>query len=225
MRHHAGSAIARIVMMSAFTVASTIACLDQSHAQSVAESQSTVRVLAKRVSSGLPSTSRQAPTTTQSTRAIPVAAPAAAGEIRVLEQPLEDLIKFMARRNGMQVVMGRGVRGTVRNEMLSTDLNTAMAQLSGIFDFDWYVEGRQIVISRGDASVTRILYLDGTQFSEFRDGIQKSGISSDDLEMTYLQGSQSVVVKGPAALVARAEVIAQGSVRNGGLPTVIRGGQ
>ena len=142
----------------------------------------------------------------------------------VLEQDLKEFLMLAGKRHGTHIAVSPGVRGTLRNMSLPGDLDAMLRTLAAEFGFEWFREGDSIQVSAATDSVSRIIFLGRMEMDELKKSIAEAGMSPEGYELSYVESSNSVLVKGPVSLVARVELMTEAyNKRNSGVRLIRRG--
>ncbi len=102
----------------------------------------------------------------------------------VLEQKLEDFLKLAARHNGYSLRFSSPLSGTLKNASLPINLGKLMPRLANRFDLDWYMNGKELYVSRASNRETRELLLKDIELQSLRDSLRKSGIDAGKYTLT-----------------------------------------
>ncbi len=142
----------------------------------------------------------------------------------VLEQDLKGFLMLAGSRHGTHITVSPAVRGTLRNMALPGDLDAMLRTLAAEFGFEWFREGDSIQVSAATDSVSRIIFLGRMEMDELKQSIAEAGMSPEGYELSYVESSNSVLVKGPVSLVARIELMTEAyNKRNSGVRVIRRG--
>lgn len=129
--------------------------------------------------------------------------------VHVVDQPLKEFLTSAGRRLGVRIAVAAGVRGTIRNERLPAQIEPMLDELAARFDFIWFRDGDAIQVTLGSEAVSRVIFIGRRTFEDFRQAIADAGVAAGSFALSYVESSNSVVVKGPASLVARIELLAE----------------
>ena len=114
----------------------------------------------------------------------------------VLEQKLEDFLKLAAKHNGYALHFSGPVRGTLKNASLPMNLRKLMPRLGQRFDLAWYMNNRELYVSRASKSEARELPLDGIELGDLRKLLQSSGIDAGKYTLTVEGNSRKARLVG-----------------------------
>jgi type II secretory pathway component GspD/PulD (secretin) len=142
----------------------------------------------------------------------------------VLEQDLRDFLMLAGKRNATRITVSSGIRGTIRNLALPSDMDAMLDMLASEFNFEWFRESGTIQVSSASDSVSRVIFLGRMRMEELEASIKEAGLAGDGYELSFVESSNSVVVKGPVGLIAKIELIAEAfNKRNSGFRMIRRG--
>jgi type II secretory pathway component GspD/PulD (secretin) len=142
----------------------------------------------------------------------------------ILEQELREFLLLAGKRNNVRISVSSSVRGTIRNLALPSGMDAMLDMLSREFDFEWFRESGVIQVSSVKDSVSRVIFLGRMRMEDLEASIKEAGLSGDGYELSFVENSNSVVVKGPVGLIAKIELITEAfNKRNSGVRIIKRG--
>ena len=135
-------------------------------------------------------------------------------KIYVVEQSLPDFLRQAARRNGYEITMTPRVRGTLKKMTLPLDIEEMLEKIAPQFDLKWHFQQKQLYVSLGSESSTRLIFLGETNMEDLEQAIQGAGLSKQAYDLTYVEDSNSVIVNAPVSYIASVELIAEALGKN-----------
>jgi type II secretory pathway component GspD/PulD (secretin) len=145
-------------------------------------------------------------------------------DVFVLEQELRDFLLLAGKRNNARISVSPSVRGTIRNLALPSDIDAMLDMLAREFDFEWFRESGTIQVSSAKDSVSRVIFLGRMRMEDLETSITEAGLTGEGYDLSFVESSNSVVVKGPVALIAKIELIAEAfNKKNSGVRIIKRG--
>lgn len=129
--------------------------------------------------------------------------------VLVLEQELEDFLKVAAKYNGILLTFSGPVKGTLKNASLPISLEKLLPRLERRFDLAWYMNDRELYVSRASNNVTRDLSLEGIELHALKERLSVSGISSSKYSIIFDQDPRKArLVGSPSHLDAISKIAA-----------------
>lgn len=147
---------------------------------------------------------------TQSITASPTKKP----KIYVVEQSLPDFLRQAARRNGFEITMTPRVRGTLKKMTLPINIEEMLEKIAPQFDLKWHFQQKQLYVSIGSESSTRLIFLGETSMEDLEQAIKGAGLNKQAYDLTYVEDSNSVIVNAPVSYIASVELIAEALGKN-----------
>lgn len=135
-------------------------------------------------------------------------------KIYVVEQSLPDFLRQAARRNGYEITMTPRVRGTLKKMTLPLNIQEILEKIAPQFDLKWHFQQKQLYVSLGSESTTRLIFLGETNMDELEQAINGAGLKTQAYDLTYIEDSNSVIVNAPISYIASVELIAEALGKN-----------
>lgn len=135
-------------------------------------------------------------------------------KIYVVEQSLPDFLRQAARRNGFEITMTPRVRGTLKKMTLPLNIEEMLEKIAPQFDLKWHFQQKQIYVSLGSESTTRLIFLGETDMKDLEQAIKGAGLDTQAYDLTYVEDSNSVIVNAPVSYIASVELIAEALGKN-----------
>lgn len=135
-------------------------------------------------------------------------------KIYVVEQSLPDFLRHAARRNGFEITMTPRVRGTLKKIQLPLNIEEILQKIGPQFDLKWHFQQKQLYVSLGAESSTRLIFLDETNMEDLEQAIEGAGLNTQAYDLTYVEDSNSVIVNAPVSYIASIELIAEALGKN-----------
>ena len=138
----------------------------------------------------------------------------AAPVVYIIEQQLPEVLRQAARRNGYEIKLTKRVRGVLKKTQLPIDINAMMEKIAPQFDLKWHYQNRQLFVSLGSESASRLIYLGKMDMEQLESAMKDAGIKGDKYELSYVEESNSVLVNGPVSYIANIELLAESYNKN-----------
>ena len=135
-------------------------------------------------------------------------------KIYVVEQSLPDFLRQAARRNGFEITMTPRVRGTLKKMALPLNIEEMLQKIAPQFDLKWHFQQKQLYVSIGSESSTRLIFLGETNMEDLEQAIKGAGLDAEAYDLTYVEDSNSVIVNAPVSYIASVELIAEALGKN-----------
>lgn len=135
-------------------------------------------------------------------------------KIYVVEQSLPDFLRQAARRNGFEITMTPRVRGTLKKISLPLNIEEMLEKIAPQFDLKWHFQQKQLYVSLGSESTTRLIFLGETDMKNLEQAIEGAGLKTQAYDLTYVEDSNSVIVNAPVSYIASVELIAEALGKN-----------
>ncbi len=134
--------------------------------------------------------------------------------VYIIEQQLPEVLRQAARRNGYEIKLTKRVRGVLKKTQLPIEINAMMEKIAPQFDLKWHYQNKQLFVSLGSESASRLIYLGKMDMEQLESAMKDAGIKGDKYELSYVEESNSVLVNGPVSYIANIELLAESYNKN-----------
>ena len=134
--------------------------------------------------------------------------------VYIIEQHLPEVLRQAARRNGYEIKLTKRVRGVLKKTQLPIEINAMMEKIAPQFDLKWHYQNKQLFVSLGSESASRLIYLGKMDMEQLESAMKDAGIKGDKYELSYVEESNSVLVNGPVSYIANIELLAESYNKN-----------
>ncbi|KAB7613617.1 hypothetical protein F9L33_09560 [Amylibacter sp. SFDW26] len=128
----------------------------------------------------------------------------------IMNQPIEDFFKDLARDTGQRVKLSNGVSGKIVNRKLSGSVVEILDSISRTHDLDWFTYNNVYFVSKKREATTRLIRLGNLTLPDTMAVLEKSKLLFNQYPIDAVAENSALSVTGPPKLLAIIESVIEG---------------